>query len=266
MPFKKKIIQFYLFLLVCFPVNAQLEDGAIAPNFILTDINGNEHTLYEYLDQGKTVYIDFFACHCPFCWNYHQTNALSNLFDNYGPGTSTNDVFVFAIELDLNNGTDEFYSISGNTQGNWVEGTNYPQINPEGNLLTQIMNDFSVDYYPLIYAICPNKEITVIGTISTPLLYEHATNCEPLALPEIQNQSTFEYFSETQRIKTKLLEKDLTQNAKLQIRNTSGQIIQEISIENTDFEFKLPDLKSGIYFVALLVNQKLMVAIKVVLF
>jgi len=37
----------------------QLPVGTVAPNFTLTDINGNTHTLYDYLDQGKTVVIDF---------------------------------------------------------------------------------------------------------------------------------------------------------------------------------------------------------------
>ena len=37
---------------------AQLADGSVAPNFTLVDLNGTSHTLYDYLDQGKTVVIN----------------------------------------------------------------------------------------------------------------------------------------------------------------------------------------------------------------
>ena len=38
---------------------AQITNGSTAPNFILDDLNGNEHKLYNYLDQGKYVILDF---------------------------------------------------------------------------------------------------------------------------------------------------------------------------------------------------------------
>lgn len=163
---------------------AQLPDGSIAPDFTLTDINGNSQHLYSYLDQGKTVYIDFFATHCPFCWSYHNTHSLSDLYDQHGPGTISNDVMVFAIDLDQNNGTNEFYGISGVTQGDWVAGTNYPQLNPEGAALTAIVNDFDATFYPLIYAICPDRTITQIGKQTSAVLYQHVGTCASLGIPE----------------------------------------------------------------------------------
>ena len=38
---------------------AQLPNGSIAPDFTLVDLNGTEHNLYSYLDDGKTVFLDF---------------------------------------------------------------------------------------------------------------------------------------------------------------------------------------------------------------
>ena len=56
----KKIFYLICFnLLISLSVFAQLKDGDIAPNWTLTDLNGIVHTLYNYLDEGKFVIIDF---------------------------------------------------------------------------------------------------------------------------------------------------------------------------------------------------------------
>lgn len=246
-----------LFLLSSIHSFGQLEDGSIAPDFTLTDIDGNQHNLYSYLDQGKTVYIDFFACHCPTCWNYHSTHSLSDLFNQFGPGSNSDDVFVFAIELDPNNGENEFFGISGNTQGNWVEGTNYPQFNPEGNLLTQTMNDFSVDYYPLIYAICPDKKITLIGTKTAAQLYEHVNTCEPvLATEEIENQLSIQYQSQAENLKISLPINYLKETPQLEIFTLNGQLISTIALQDTATEISISFLKSGFYFLNINVNKQ----------
>jgi len=242
-----------------------LENGSIAPDFNLTDINGNQHNLYAYLDQGKTVYIDFFACHCPTCWNYHSSHALSNLYDLFGPGTDSNNVFVFAIELDANNGLNEFYGISGDTRGNWVEGTNYPQINPEGNTRTQIMTDFRVDYYPLIYAICPDKKVTVIGTKTTAQLYEHVATCEPiLNVSEKEEITSVQFIPATNSLKVSIPSDKFKSSTFLQIYNASGQLLNQITIENPVSIISISILENGLYLTKLIANQEILIQTKII--
>ena len=65
--------------------NAQLSDGSVAPNFTVTDINGNSHTLYDYLDNGYTVIMDMSATWCPPCWSYHTAGTLEDVWMNHGP-------------------------------------------------------------------------------------------------------------------------------------------------------------------------------------
>lgn len=57
----------FTILTICFSLStfAQLADGTVAPNFTVQDINGETHTLYDYLDNGYSVIIDISATCCP---------------------------------------------------------------------------------------------------------------------------------------------------------------------------------------------------------
>ncbi len=52
------------------PVDTMSMD-AVAPDFELTDINGKAHRLYDYLDQGKTVVLEWFNPTCVFVERHH---------------------------------------------------------------------------------------------------------------------------------------------------------------------------------------------------
>src|ERR1700749_3406040 len=77
---------------------AQLPPYSVAPDFTANDIDGNSHHLYEYLDQGYTVILDFSSAWCPPCWSYHNTNAPETLYEEHAPGTADDKVMVFFIE------------------------------------------------------------------------------------------------------------------------------------------------------------------------
>ena len=149
----KKIFLLCTFVFALASVSvAQLPNGSVAPDFTLTDINGNTHNLYTYLNQGKTVYIDIFAAWCGPCWSYHQSHALEDLWNLYGPG-GTNEAVVIAVEASTSTNLACLYGPAGcnsSTQGNWTAGVTYPIVHSDN-----LNGTYNYGTYPTIYMVCP---------------------------------------------------------------------------------------------------------------
>jgi thiol-disulfide isomerase/thioredoxin len=135
--------------------SAQLEAGSIAPDFTLTDINGVSQHLYNYLDSGYTVIIDVSATWCGPCWAVHSSHVFEDLTTHYGPqGTITaKKIKVLFIEGDASTTAADLQgAVGGNTQGNWIAGTNYPIIDNATQNAVYLGGG-----YPTFTVICPNK-------------------------------------------------------------------------------------------------------------
>ena len=146
-------------------VNAQLPDGTLCPDFTGTDINGNTHNLYSYLDAGYTVVIDVSATWCPPCWSYHQAGTLEDLWMNHGPAggtgvsaSTTDDVIVLWIEGDASTTLADLQGTTAGTQGDWITGTNFPIIDD-----ASIAQTLGIAYFPTLYTIYPDRYLEESG-------------------------------------------------------------------------------------------------------
>jgi archaellum component FlaF (FlaF/FlaG flagellin family) len=145
-----------LFLSMPYWAIAQLDDGAFAPDFELQDLNGNTWHLYELLEAGKHVILDFSATWCAPCWWYHETGVLNEAYTLYGP-EGTNELMIFMIEGDDQTNVACLYDLpdcSYTTQGDWTAGTLYPIINDDF-----IADAYEIEGWPTQFHICPYKLI-----------------------------------------------------------------------------------------------------------
>lgn len=168
-----------LFLLLAafltpFKAFAQLPDGAIAPNWTHTDIEGNTHNLYDLLDEGKMVVLKFSATWCGPCWNYLNTGALEDFWEEHGPN-GTDQGQVFYVESDFNTGMDDLLGETSESQGNWVAAIPFPIIDlqPGENTAGQ----YQISYYPTLYAVCSDRKIYELGQVPASEWEEFLTSC-----------------------------------------------------------------------------------------
>ena len=198
----KKLLLSTAILLAGVSANAQLAPGSVAPNFTVTayqpwlstagSASNGSFTLYDYLDQGYTVFLDVSATWCGPCWNYHLNGALEDIYAAHGPSgapgvssTTTDDVMVIWIEGDGQTADATMLNGSGSI-GNWIEPAagnqiQFPMANPASALANTINNDYAIAYFPTIYRICPNRIIEEVGQLAASALYATVPACPPPA-------------------------------------------------------------------------------------
>jgi Secretion system C-terminal sorting domain len=161
----KKILFSLVVGLVATVSFGQPQNGSICPDFTGTDLNGNTWNLYDLLDEGYPVIINVTATWSGPSWQYHDTEALENLYTLYGP-EGTNELRVLFIEGDSTTTLADLYGDTGDTQGNWVTGTPYPFIDD-----ASISNLLGISNFPTIFTVCQNR---IIKEIDQPFTEDYA--------------------------------------------------------------------------------------------
>lgn len=155
-----------ILLILLFPLFsfAQLPTNSIAPDFDIIDIDGESHRLYDYLDQGKFVILEFFGARCAPCWSFHETHLLEDLYQEYGPEGS-DELMIIAIEVEKYTGLEELMGGNG-AVGDFVTGISYPVVNDEAGpesefIVSKTAQLYGLNFTPNLYVVCPNRLLTL---------------------------------------------------------------------------------------------------------
>lgn len=137
-----------------------------APDFTVTDIEGNTYSLYEdILDEGKIAVVQIAATWCPPCWSLHLTGALQELHEAFGPD-GTDQLRVIIYEADPNTTLADLDGTGSNTTGNWTAGVTHSIINESPLQLDMgIWRPFG---YPTINVVRPSDREIVLDTRNAP--------------------------------------------------------------------------------------------------
>jgi peroxiredoxin len=78
---KKMFLAVLMLFVVAFNVHAQVENGAAAPDFTLTDTNGKKHNLSDF--KGKLVVLEWLNPDCPFVVKHYGPGNMQGLQKRY---------------------------------------------------------------------------------------------------------------------------------------------------------------------------------------
>ncbi len=137
--------------------------GSVVNDIKLKTIYGDSVSLYSYLDQGYTVFIDISATWCAPCWYFRQSHIAENLYKHYGPsGTvQAGRMMIWFIEGDNTTTGADLAGTTSASQGDWLTGVDYPIIDypnytPVIHFLQPGANMIG---YPTFLMICPNRKV-----------------------------------------------------------------------------------------------------------
>jgi len=118
-----------------------------AVDFTVTDIHGNTHNLFNYLDNGKHVIIDFFFTTCGPC--IASVPTLNQAYTDYGCNTGQ----VVFISIDYGDSDAEVLQYE-NSYGGLL-----PSVSGNDGGGNAVVSSYGIGAYPTVVLIAPDRTI-----------------------------------------------------------------------------------------------------------
>lgn len=136
--------------LMSFSVSKAQTTLTTAVDFTVTDIHGNTHNLFNILNAGKYVCIDFFFTTCPPC--QATCPYFKQTFTNYG--CNTQDVFFISIDNGDSNAEVAAYETTylGGSPG-------FPSVSGDDGGGNAVVSTYGISAFPTYILIAPDHSI-----------------------------------------------------------------------------------------------------------
>ncbi len=223
-----------LFIILSFLFFKEVKPQQMAQDFTLTDVRGVQINLYQALDSGKTVVLDFFITSCGTC--QINTPVLDSIWDDVGYNGDS--VWVWGIE---SSGKNDSAILAFMQQYN----ADYPFFSTlNDDIVTFVYN---ITYTPQYIVICPDK---TMKQVAIDQVRDAVRGCSALEIvpnnfqDEIVISGNEIFFSEGKY-------------SNIQIFNEQGMLVNE-SRSNDSF-IKIDHLTEGIYLLRFCKEEKIFV-------
>jgi len=214
-----------------------------AVDFTVTDTKGVTHNLFNYLDAGKYVCIDFFYKDCPACGT--TAPFLQTTFENFG--CNQGNVIILALSSHDDDATLTTYANAN--------GYMYPMINSLTGGGGNVHTTYGITATPTFILIAPDKNIVerdMWPLANAQALITYITNRGGVAqvcvasVKETKNEEFISYpnpATDQVTIETKM-EEDYT----ISIKNLNGQeVLTQKSSGSASLTLNVSKLSKGLY-------------------
>jgi hypothetical protein len=148
-----------------------------AQTWTATDMNGVSYDLSNYttgVAGPKATLVDISAHWCGPCWGWHTGGVMEELYHDFGPD-GTDEFMVFFIDGDAGSSV-SILNGGGSSQGDWVTGTPYPLIGPNGQG-SSVASNYTFPGYPTLFLHCGTGIAPEIDRDEKWVFWSNVLNC-----------------------------------------------------------------------------------------
>ncbi|MBK8873103.1 MAG: T9SS type A sorting domain-containing protein [Bacteroidia bacterium] len=223
-----------------------------AVDFTVTDVNGDVHNLFDILNAGQYVCMDFFFTTCPPC--IATSPYYRDTYENFG--CNTEDIFFIAMDVGDTDAEVIAYenSVLGGSPG-------YPSVSGIDGGGNAVVTAYGVGAFPTYILIAPNKNIVETdmwpianATTFATFFGTHGLSPVPCSTVGIGEQNAISGFSIFPNPATgKVSVSADTELESVRIFDVAGKLWMDLNTSNKNFgkatAFDIAELPAGVYLV-----------------